>query len=173
MAIGSIFLLLGILLFVILYLIRPFLLHRARLVTKEEHTLSALLAEKERLLDAIQELDFDYTLGKIPQVDYPSQRAALVAEAAAVIQQIEAIHQQQSSPKEASRPVAAATQLRRAPSPEGSPDDEIEALIADRRRRRAEKAGGFCPQCGKPVQQSDRFCSKCGTPLLVEVEQGE
>lgn len=173
MDIGSILLLLGILLLVILYLVRPFLLHRATLVTKEEHTLSSLLAEKEHLLDAIQELDFDHILGKIPEADYPAQRAALVAQAAAVIQQIDVIRQQQALLKEPTRPPQVATQPRRAPSPEASPDDEIEALIASRRRERAEKATGFCPHCGKPIQQSDRFCSKCGTPLLVEVEQGE
>ncbi|MCX8061304.1 MAG: zinc ribbon domain-containing protein [Anaerolineales bacterium] len=173
MDLGSILLLFGILLLVILYLVRPFLLHRATLVTKEEHTLSFLLAEKERLLDAIQELDFDHNLGKIPETDYPLQRAALVAEAAAVVQQIEAMRDQQSFPKEPARPPQAATQPRRAASPDASPDDEIEALIASRRRERAEKAVGFCPQCGKPIQQSDRFCSKCGTPLLVEAEQGE
>lgn len=173
MDLGSILLLFGILLLVILYIVRPFLLHRATLVTKEEHTLSFLLAEKERLLDAIQELDFDHTLGKIPEADYPLQRAALVAEAAAVVQQLEALGAQQSSSKEPARSPSAATQIRRPPSPDASPDDEIEALIASRRRERAEKAVGFCPQCGKPFQQSDRFCSKCGTPLLVEAEQGE
>jgi predicted amidophosphoribosyltransferase len=35
-------------------------------------------------------------------------------------------------------------------------------LLADRRRVRQEKAVGFCPQCGGPVQKSDRFCPKCG-----------
>lgn len=173
MDIGSVLLLLGLLLMVVLYLVRPFLLHRSTLVTKEEHTLSYLLAEKERLLDAIQELDFDHTLGKIPEADYPLQRAALVAEAAAVVQQIETLRQQQPLPKEPARTLQTVTQPRRAASLEASPDDEIEALIASRRRERSEKAAGFCPHCGRPVQQSDRFCSKCGTPLLVEVEQGE
>ncbi len=173
MDIGSIFLLLGILLLVILYLARPFLLHRSTPVTQEEHTLSHLLAEQERLLNAIQELDFDHTLGKIPSADYPIQRAALLAETAEVVQQIDALRQQQTTSKEPSRPFRQQTQPRRPATPEASPDDEIEALIANRRRERTEKAAGFCPQCGKPAQQSDRFCSKCGTPLMVEMEQGE
>jgi predicted amidophosphoribosyltransferase len=41
----------------------------------------------------------------------------------------------------------------------------MEALIASRRRERPEKAAGFCPRCGKPVQKLDRFCPKCGTAL--------
>jgi ribosomal protein L32 len=173
MYVGSIFLLLGILLLVILYLARPLLLHRATLVTKEEHDLSALLAEKERLISAIQELDFDHALGKIPAEDYPAQRSALLAETAAILQRIDALREQQLVSSSPAHAVRQPTQPRRPTPVETSPDDEIEALIAKRRRERAEKAAGFCPQCGKPVQQSDRFCSKCGTPLLEEVEQAE
>ncbi|RCK73196.1 MAG: hypothetical protein ANABAC_0083 [Anaerolineae bacterium] len=173
MYIGSIFLLLGILLLVILYLARPFLLHRATLVTKEEHDLSALLAEKERLIGAIQELDFDHALGKIPAEDYPIQRAALLAETAEVMQRLDDLREKQLTNNAPAHSPRQATQPRRPALVEASPDDELEALIANRRRERAEKAAGFCPQCGKPAQQSDRFCSKCGTPLLEEVEQGE
>ena len=45
------------------------------------------------------------------------------------------------------------------------PDDELEALLANRRRERQEKSAGFCPQCGGALQQSDRFCPKCGASL--------
>jgi len=173
MYVGSIFLLLGILLLVILYIARPLLLHRSTLVTKEEHDLSALLAEKERLISAIQELDFDHVLGKIPAEDYPTQRSALLAETAEILQRIDALREQQLVANAPAHPPRQATEPRRAAPIEGSPDDELEALIANRRRERAEKAAGFCPQCGKPVQQSDRFCSRCGTPLLEEVEQAE
>ncbi|GAB4474202.1 MAG: hypothetical protein Kow0088_10090 [Anaerolineales bacterium] len=173
MDIGSIFLLFGILLLVIIYIARPFLLHRATLVSKEEHTLSALLAEKERLLNAIQELDFDYTLGKIPAEDYPGQRSALITEAAQVIQQIDTLRQQPAASKEKSPASTQRTQPRRPANGQASADDEIEALIASRRRDRTEKAAGFCPHCGKPIQKSDRFCSKCGTPILEEMEQAE
>jgi hypothetical protein len=44
-------------------------------------------------------------------------------------------------------------------------DDELEHMIAARRRARQEKSAGFCPACGKPVQKSDRFCTKCGVAL--------
>jgi predicted amidophosphoribosyltransferase len=47
----------------------------------------------------------------------------------------------------------------------GAPDDELETLLANRRRVRSEKSGGFCPQCGGAVQKSDRFCPKCGGRL--------
>lgn len=31
--------------------------------------------------------------------------------------------------------------------------------------RRDEGDGPFCPQCGRPVSESDRFCRHCGAPL--------
>ena len=43
--------------------------------------------------------------------------------------------------------------------------DEVEGMVAERRKARQEKAAGFCPQCGKPVQQSDKFCSRCGAMI--------
>ena len=40
---------------------------RARRVTEEEHELSSLMAERERVINSLQELDFDFKLGKIPE----------------------------------------------------------------------------------------------------------
>jgi hypothetical protein len=45
------------------------------------------------------------------------------------------------------------------------PDDELERLIASRRREHPEKTGGFCPKCGRPIQKSDQFCPKCGAKV--------
>ena len=45
---------------------------RARRVTEEEHELSALMAERDRVINSLQELDFDFKLGKIPEEDYPA-----------------------------------------------------------------------------------------------------
>ncbi|RPJ39959.1 MAG: zinc ribbon domain-containing protein, partial [Chloroflexi bacterium] len=47
----------------------------------------------------------------------------------------------------------------------GKGKDELEEMIATRKRERKESAAGFCPRCGKPVQKSDKFCSKCGATL--------
>ena len=46
-----------------------------------------------------------------------------------------------------------------------TPDDELEARIAERRRQRNGKAAGFCHKCGSAVQKSDQFCPKCGSKL--------
>lgn len=183
MDIGSIFLILGLFLLVAIYVGRPLMERRSMAVTEEEHELSALLAERDRILNALKELDFDFTLGKIPEEDYPAQRAMLLQKGAGVLRSIDA-HQNgevgHSPVEDAEERIEAAIAMRRAETGTASiaeaaqarsapaavaQDDDLEAMIAARRRVRQEKSAGFCPQCGGPVQKSDRFCPKCGTQL--------
>src|ERR1041385_3555442 len=89
MQLVSTLLTLGILIIVGLYLYAPFLERRARRVTAEEQELSSLLAERERALNALQELDFDYKLGKVPEEDYPLQRTNLLQKGVAVLKRID------------------------------------------------------------------------------------
>ena len=168
MDIGSIFLLIGILVLVALYISQPLLKRQATFVSQEEHQYSALLAERDRILSALQELDFDYHLEKIPESSYPTQRAILLQKGADILRQIDEYYGDSGTDSLDGRIEAAIEDRRTATSvaePISDPDDELEALIANRRRKRNGKSAGFCPQCGNPVQQSDQFCSKCGNTL--------
>jgi hypothetical protein len=218
MDIGSLLLILALLILVGLFVSRPlfdqkeYAPGRAMADSSDpaDHERSSLLAERDRLLNALQELDFDHALGKIPEEDYPAQRARLVQQGAAVLRRLDEI-QVGSSQDDTEARLEAAIAARRAdagrqageqaeavtvgqntstpnghkPAPASpdvaaankpatasrgvvtvsSPDDSLEALLADRRRTRQEKSGGFCPQCGRSVQKSDRFCPKCGAKL--------
>lgn len=176
MDIGSIFLVLGLLVLVVLFISRPFLEKKSVAVSQEEHDLSALLAEKDRTVTMLQELEFDHLLGKIPEEDYPTQRAVLMQRGADLLRRIDEI-QPPAQPVAADDRLEAAISARRlavAQAHTGGnghngvhvPDDELEQIIAARRRGRQEKAGGFCPKCGSVVQQSDRFCPKCGASIV-------
>jgi len=187
MDLGSVFLILAMLVLVVLFISRPFIERRHTepdfMASSEEHELSSLLAERDRLLNALQELDFDHTLGKIPDEDYPHQRSTLLHKGAQVLRQIDrfqaetsqadaearleaAIASRRADAADTLSPAARAQWTRAAVSSEiANPDDELEVLLAKRRRERQEKSAGFCPQCGGPVQKSDRFCPKCGTTL--------
>jgi hypothetical protein len=182
MDIGSLFLILGLLVLVGLFVTRPLFEGGAIPVSAEEHERSALLAERDRVINALQELDFDYSLGKIPKEDYPAQRAALLQKGAEVLRKLDDYQVEGSAAGAEDRietaiaarradslPVATTVPAnggRRVPSAvNGGQDDELEAIIAARRRQRNEKAGGFCPQCGGPVLKSDQFCPKCGEKL--------
>jgi hypothetical protein len=131
-----------------------------------EHERSALLAEHDRVLTALQELEFDYALGKIPEEDYPSQRAILLQIGASTLRKLDAI-QPPSGRETAEARIEAAIASRRADGNRhpANGDDDLEHLIAGRRRERQGKSAGFCSRCGSPLQSSDHFCPKCGIPV--------
>ena len=168
MELAAILFILAILVLVAIYLYAPFMERRARRVTEEEHELSALMAERDRVINSLQELDFDYKLGKIPQEDYPTQRAGLLQKGADILRRIDSMAPQNASVQDADQRIERAIAARRADAPVAMQeigDDELEAMIAARRKGRRENSSCFCPKCGKPVMVSDRFCPSCGKPL--------
>jgi hypothetical protein len=173
MDIGAIFLILALALLVALFVTRPFMEQRSMTaVTAEEQELSALMAERDRLITALQELDFDHTLGKIPAEDYPPMRADLLQRAADILRKLDNLQPQQPAEEAAENRIEAVIAARRADAavnksaPEKAlSDDDLEQLIATRKAGRKEKSGGFCPKCGKPVLHSDRFCPHCGKSI--------
>jgi hypothetical protein len=162
---GAILLLLAVLLVVILFVARPFAA-QARAESHQDQEMSAALAERERLLTALQELDFDYKLGKIPAEEYPAQRALLVEKGAAVLRRLDELKAaQMAAAADSIETSLAARRLATASRPSALSDEEVEDLIARRRAARHDRTAGFCPKCGKAVLQSDQFCSSCGKAL--------
>ena len=167
MQIVSILFTLGILIFIGLFLYAPFLERRARRVTQEEQETSTLLAERERTLDALQELDFDYKLGKIPEDDYPTQRANLLQKGADLLRRLDEIAPASIQVDTETRIERAIASRRKKTSgtQQEVTDDDIETMISARRKGRKTKTAGFCPKCGKPVIATDKFCPSCGKAL--------
>lgn len=196
--IGSLLLILAVIVVVALFIFQPFLRNQAvrssnsdvaNAEKEQDHLRSSLMAERDRILTALQELDFDYALGKVPEDEYPIQRTALLKNGADVLRKLENIKLVRTPAKFAQEgpadtmesKIEAAVLARRADAVKaGGPQpakafsstnggvkkkDEIEDLIASRKRERKESSAGFCPGCGKPVQKSDKFCSRCGTVL--------
>jgi hypothetical protein len=166
----SILLILTVLLLTAAFISRPFFMKDARYnrkvtpadgAAKErfDHLHSSLLAEKERILSSIQELDFDNSLRKVPEDLYPIQRAELLQQAAGLLKELEDMgFNQETKPKVNSMSSSKVT----------TNYDELEEMIAKRRIEIKEKSSGFCPRCGRAIQESDRFCPKCGftiTPI--------
>ncbi len=191
MDLGSIFLIIALLALVGIFIGQPFFAgkpedtaasHINTDAAREDQKHSALLAERDRLLNALSELDFDYAVGKIPEEDYPAQRTTLMESGVQVLRELDVIEKDETASEKIvtfvdsaeARLEAAIAARRLMTAPAGSlprggggvpaADDDIEIQIAARRRLRQEKAAGFCPQCGGPVQKSDRFCPKCGSP---------
>lgn len=194
MDVPSLFLILAVALLVGVFVSRPFTNQRSaneKLIRpaaeESEIRRSTLLAERDRILMALQDLEFDFTLGKIPAENYPLQRAELLNKGAMVLRQLDEQAGIVASSSAESR-LEAVVAARRAdavvqparqveavsagyPAPAGvrrppaAGEDDIEAMVAAHRQVRQEKAGGFCPKCGRPVAKSDKFCSRCGADL--------
>ena len=181
--IGSILLTLAVAVLVVLFIGRPFFLRapgdadeahakESGQEQQREHQLSALMAERDRVILSLQELDFDYGMGKVPEEDYPYQRAVLVksgADSLRRLDELQAVMGVDARPSTVEDRIEAAVAARRADASTAVPGgngsragDSLEDLIAARKRERTESAVGFCPKCGKPVQKSDKFCSRCG-----------
>jgi hypothetical protein len=169
MELTAIFFSLAVLILVGIYLYAPFMERRARRVTEEEHELSALMAERDRVINALQELDFDFKLGKIPEDDYPAQRSTLLQKGADILRKIDSFAPQTTSVQDTETRLERAIAARRADTSLARvqvTDDDLESMILSRRKsRKNSKSAGFCPKCGKPVMVTDRFCPSCGKSL--------
>ncbi|GIV65560.1 MAG: hypothetical protein KatS3mg046_820 [Bellilinea sp.] len=178
MDVGSVLLILALALLVGMILTQPFmriketekLIQERKTSQEKDHLRSALLAEQERVLSALQELEFDYTLGKIPAEDYPHERAALLKYGADILRQLDALQPTNGRQKTAEERIEAAVAARRADAAGGRPVvaanlDEVELAILERKRQQQARPAGFCPKCGNPVTELDRFCSRCGNPV--------
>jgi|PlaIllAssembly_1097288.scaffolds.fasta_scaffold310079_2 hypothetical protein len=170
MQISSILLVLAVFVMVGAYLYLPFMARARRVRAGESHEVSALKAERDRVINSLQELDFDFKLGKIPEGEYPDQRAALLKKGADILRQLDELAPAASSAVNAEARIEKATAAGRADSGEktsvaADSDDDLEAMIAARRRGQKSKSAGFCPKCGKPVLVTDKFCPSCGKSL--------
>ncbi len=168
MEISAIFLVLAVLVLVGMYLYAPFTVRAPRARANESHEVSALKAERDRVIDSLRELDFDHSLGKIPAEDYPAQRAALLQKGADVLRKLDELTPAAASVRDAEARIEKAAAARRMDTSlktEQVLDEEIESMIATRRKQHKGRSAGFCPKCGKPVLISDKFCPACGKSL--------
>ncbi len=172
MDLSAVLVLIALLLGVGLFLAAPFLGRSARAGTEDVTEVSSLMAERDRVINSLQELDFDFKLGKVPDEDYPVQRTTLLQKGADILRRLDTLAPS-SSPagSSASDPnarlerAAAAGRADSARAGTELDDAAIESMLAARRSARRGKAAGFCPRCGKPVKTSDQFCANCGKVL--------
>jgi hypothetical protein len=147
MELGPLLVVLGLAAVTVAYIARPLVEGRSREPDAGERRLSALRADQDQTLALLDEIDMDYTMGKIEPADYQAQRAARVNHGAAVLREIDELLA--AAPADASLA---------SPAPK---DDDLEARVAQLRTR----AGGFCGRCGNPLVLEDLFCSRCGQPV--------
>lgn len=170
MLVGAIFLTLALAVAVTLYIVMPLwdnrtsdeLMPRKEILSRQ-YQRSTLLADRDRLLSSLLELDADYELKKIPVGEYAPLRERLVREAAHTLRQLDEIN----------------LSGKHAPSPDKQ--DDLEELIALRKQQLVEgetdlpdmnnqpgEATAFqayCTYCGKPLMPGDKYCPACGSKI--------
>lgn len=132
----------------------------------------SLEAQRESLYTQIKELDLDHATGKVNDADYVPLRAELVAQAADVLKKIDGVGTAAPAPLPLTaqtddvEALIAARRKTRPASAAKPADADVEAAIAARRRTVTPAVSApTCPKCGKPINAGDAFCAKCGTAL--------
>jgi hypothetical protein len=146
MDLGSILIILALVLLTVTFIARPLIEKKSICGTEEDHRLAALQAERDRVLDALQEIDMDHALGKVLLNDYQMQREVLLARGANILKTIDGLD------------VAVDESSRE------------KGLKASLRRDQRELSGEICGACGVPVFKGDCFCSSCGKSLKENTE---
>lgn len=155
MDIGAVLFILGLLGLVAAFLGRPLVEQRGLQVTEEDKEFSSLLAQRDRVLSALEELEMDRAMSKIDQDDFDRRRSELVHEGAEVLRQLDQLNADLETPE-----AEAGADF----------DSRIEdQVIRLRQQKSNESSTKYCPACGAEALVSDRFCTQCGEPLAEEM----
>lgn len=133
-----------------------------------------LEAQKDSVLQAIKDLEFDHRAGKVSAEDFQNFSARLKMEAAHILKQLDALRTESDSAlsEALESEITALRQARRAETAEiavvassnATLDDDLEAEIQRARLSSAAKVT-VCPRCRYRARPGDRFCAQCGEPL--------
>ncbi len=114
--------------------------------------------QKERLYEAIKDVDFEYRAGKLSDADYQSVRSDLVSQASVIMSKLDGMVD--ATEKEP---------LRKEVSGEASTEDvtAAEGPACPSCQRVNPPGAKFCLQCGAGIAAPEN-CPECGTELPKE-----
>ena len=171
---------------VAVYIAAPFTARPREIAAPEESSRDRLLAERNTVLTAIRDLDFDFQTGKLLEEDYRTVREKYAVRGVAILKELDTLPESDRRPHAesagrklgapAADEIEAAVQARRrvkSPSSRLVQEDVIKVAV---RAPRQSNTGGqlsavgglVCPSCGKPIDATDKFCARCGAALNRE-----
>jgi len=159
---------------------------RPTAIAQERRSLSE---KKDRLYEAIKDIDFEYQAGKLSDTDYKSVRTDCLAQAAEVIARLEEIDESDAAGAKATEEkdsvaVERSEEPAAGPAPESAPKSAPKSVDvasgpscpsckqqnpagAEFCMRCGSKmtSSANCPQCGAELQEEARFCNACGVAM--------
>ena len=136
---------------VLAYIAAPLFAVTRAVVAPAARVNESLLIERDAAYAALRDLDFDFQLGKLSERDYHALRERAKANAAQILQQLDA-----QTKDNGHRTLDS--------GPQTADADDIERAVAQVRAAR-QKADAHCGNCGKPYHAGDQFCARCGNSL--------
>ncbi|NIR50666.1 zinc ribbon domain-containing protein [candidate division KSB1 bacterium] len=103
--------------------------------------LAELKTQRDNLLTAIKELEFDHQTGKISEQDFAEINAQYRSQAISMMKRIDAL------------------------GANGGRSQKLEEELRRLRSHRKQTGVSFCAHCGQSVRAGDRFCCQCGKRL--------
>ncbi|HKJ27272.1 MAG TPA: zinc ribbon domain-containing protein [Anaerolineales bacterium] len=167
MDIASLLLLIALIIIVGAFVASPLRVRRGAVgLRQEDHEISELLAERERVLESLEELDLDNAMGKVPENVYPIQRDRLVKRGVEVLRLLDQytdgqIDSMDSAVSTAVDPLEAMIAARKA----GGQPAAVRSVPKPAAADNGKSAVKFCPKCGSKLESGDRFCAECGEKL--------
>ncbi|MBI4228208.1 MAG: hypothetical protein HY693_00655, partial [Deltaproteobacteria bacterium] len=162
----------AILIFLVLFISLPFFKRHANEESSTEVEpnpienpflieLKRLNSEKESLYTALNDIEFDYGLGKLSREDYEDIKREYKMKAASILKEIDEISNRinvTDPGDEIEKEIEAIRHLK------SLKKNEIEKEILKARKRKTDRTEGlFCWKCGKGCGKEDLYCSSCGT----------
>lgn len=131
-----------------IYVVLPLYRNNAprQMRAESDGEIDRLRRQKDKLYNDIRDLDFEYGIGKMAEMDYKYLRGEAIKEVAAVIEKIESMPGKKSGNGHV-------------------PDEVIEQWILDQRQITGRTELKACPSCHEKTIATARFCMHCGGPL--------
>ena len=125
--------------------------------------LKKLNSEKELLYAALNDIEFDYGLGKLSREDYDELKRDYKAKAVSVLKEIDEISKELHATELEDELEIEITAIRKSKSLD---ENDIEEEILKARKQDTDKGKYLiCMNCGRRYSAEDLFCSRCGIGL--------
>ena len=136
---------------------------RPTAIAQERRSLSE---KKDRLYEAIKDVEFEYQAGKLSDTDYKSVRTDCLAQAAEVIARLEEIDESDAAGAKATEEKdSVAVDVASGPSCRSCEQKNPAGAQFCMRCGSKMTNPANCPQCGTELQNEARFCNACGVAI--------